>query len=141
MRSLLTLFTAFLFVTVIFTAPVQAQRAIVRPHLQKVKQPRVFKKKFRQHTARKMRARPRAARTGTRSINPRYYTPRAASRHAYHLKRRAHTRTRANVSPRRSMQQYGRSAEAVVKRIKRAQRRHIRRSTARPTRANPTFWK
>ena len=139
MKSLLTLFTAFLLVTVVFTAPAQAQRTPVRPQAQKVKQPRAFKKHYQQRLERRMRARPRALKTNVRSTNPRFYSPRAASGYARRVNRNARLRTRANVSP-RTLARSNR-AQATVKRIKRQQKRQIRRSTARPSRAKPTFWK
>ena len=140
MRSLLTVLTALLIGAVVFAAPVQAQQSPKRPLPQKVKQPRAFKKHYRERQARRTQTRPRAMKMNVRSTQPRFYNTNAASRYAKRLKRGAHSRTRANVSPRRITRTTN-SAQATVKRIKRAQRRQIRRSSARPPRPTPTFWK
>ena len=149
MKSLFTLLSALLFTTVVFTAPVQAQQRTRQPHPQQVKQPRAFKKHFRERAMRMTRTRTRAMTnrrrampTNTRSRSPRFYTSKAASQYASRLKGKAHSRrTRANISPRRSMRASVNSAPAVTQRIKRAHQRRIQRSRSRASRAKPTFWK
>ena len=143
MKSFFTLLAALLFITIATTEPVLAQRRVVRPRAQKVQQPRAFTKQFRQRATRGTRLRPRATTSGTRSANPRFYRSQAASRYSKRLTRSTHSRTRANVSPRRRTPRFynAGSAAGFSKRVQRSHRRAVRASSRRPGRPTPTFWK
>ena len=155
MRYLFVPAAALMLVTVVSTAPAQAQQRRVQTQQRAHQQPRAFSKHFKNQAAwnrtyAQARFRPN---TGRRSaISPRFYAPNVASRTSQRLRYRhlRVTRARANVSPRRVQPRFynAQSAANASERIRLAQRRAQRaRNQAALTRraatrrVQPTFWK